>query len=250
LIADLRRHGYMRLRAVDVKPPDHWYQRFPDVENLSLDLQQLEACRLAVRDAAIVYNLAADMGGMGFIELNKARCMLSVLINTHLLVAAREVGVERFFFSSSACVYAHDKQTDPDIAGLKEEDAYPALPEDGYGWEKLFSERMCRHFRAEVDTKRHTLARSRGVASGAWTRHARSSGDSSGSRRFRARTLLPRSSSERCANCSPRARPGSRRSTTGPATGTGTVAAGRSGRPTERRLRSRAAGRRSKKTGR
>jgi GDP-D-mannose 3',5'-epimerase len=146
LVADLRRQGYTRLRAIDLKAFDRWYQRFPDVENLVLDLQQLEACRRAVRDAAIVYNLAADMGGMGFIESNKALCMLNVLSNTHLLVAAREVGVERFFFSSSACVYAHGKQTDPYLPGLKEEDAYPAMPEDGYGWEKLFSERMCRHF--------------------------------------------------------------------------------------------------------
>jgi GDP-D-mannose 3',5'-epimerase len=146
LIADLRRQGYTKLRAVDVKPFDRWYQQFPDVENVSLDLQHLDSCRNAVRDAAIVFNLAADMGGMGFIEANKALCMLTVLINTHLLMASREAGVERFFFSSSACVYSHDKQTDPSIAGLAEEDAYPAMPEDGYGWEKLFSERMCRHF--------------------------------------------------------------------------------------------------------
>ncbi len=146
LIADLRRQGYTRLRAVDLKPFDRWYQRFPDVDNRCLDLQQVGACREAVHDAGIVYNLAADMGGMGFIENNKALCMLSVLINTHLLVAAREARVERFFFSSSACVYAHDKQTDPAVSGLREEDAYPAMPEDGYGWEKLFSERMCRHF--------------------------------------------------------------------------------------------------------
>ena len=86
------------------------------------------------------------MGGMGFIENNKALCMLSVLINTHLLMAARAAGVERFFYASSACVYAADKQTDPDVTALKEDDAYPAMPEDGYGWEKLFSERMCRHF--------------------------------------------------------------------------------------------------------
>src|SRR5882724_1838640 len=146
LIADLRRQGYTRLRAIDLKPVDRWYQRFPDVDNRCLDLQQLADCRGAVRDAAIVYNLAADMGGMGFIENNRALCMLSVLINTHLLVAAREACVERFFFSSSACVYAHDKQTDPGVSGLREDDAYPAMPEDGYGWEKLFSERMCRHF--------------------------------------------------------------------------------------------------------
>jgi nucleoside-diphosphate-sugar epimerase len=146
LIADLRRQGYTRLRAVDVKPFDRWYQRFPDVENLRLDLRQQEACRDAARGAAVVYNLAADMGGMGFIESHKALCMLSVLINTHLLVAARDAGAARFFFSSSACVYAHDKQTDPGVSGLTEDDAYPAMPEDGYGWEKLFSERMCRHF--------------------------------------------------------------------------------------------------------
>ena len=146
LVADLRRQGCTRLRAIDLKPMERWYQWFPDVENLCLDLQQLEACRAAVRDAVVVYNLAADMGGMGFIEANRALCMLSVLINTHLLMAAREARVARFFFSSSACVYAHDKQTDPSLAGLAEDDAYPAMPEDGYGWEKLFSERMCRHF--------------------------------------------------------------------------------------------------------
>jgi GDP-D-mannose 3', 5'-epimerase len=149
LIADLRRRGYTNLRAVDIKPQTEWYQRFPDVENLELDLQDKANCCQAVRGAAYVYNLAADMGGMGFIEHNKGLCMLSVLINTHLLMAARHVGVERFFFSSSACVYNADKQKSPDIIPLKEEDAYPALPEDGYGWEKLFSERMCRHFRED-----------------------------------------------------------------------------------------------------
>jgi nucleoside-diphosphate-sugar epimerase len=146
LIADLRRQGYGRLRAVDIKPLDEWYQRFDDVENLSLDLSGIEACERACRDARLVYNLAADMGGMGFIELNKALCMLTVLINTHMLMAARKAGVERFFFSSSACVYAAEKQTVAAVTALREPDAYPAMPEDGYGWEKLFSERMCRHF--------------------------------------------------------------------------------------------------------
>ncbi|MCR9062259.1 MAG: NAD-dependent epimerase/dehydratase family protein, partial [Rhodobacteraceae bacterium] len=146
LVADLIKQGHTRIRAVDLKPLDRWYQRFDEVENLSLDLMEIEACRQSVKDAAWVYNLAADMGGMGFIENNKALCMLTVLINTHLLQAAREAEVERFFYSSSACVYAHDKQTDPTITGLREADAYPAMPEDGYGWEKLFSERMCRHF--------------------------------------------------------------------------------------------------------
>ena len=149
LVNDLLRHGHRRVRAVDMKPLDEWYQRFPEAENLRLDLQEKEACTTAVRDAAQVYNLAADMGGMGFIENNKALCMLSVLINTHLLMAARDAGVERFFFSSSACVYAADKQRSEHATPLAEEDAYPAQPEDGYGWEKLFSERMCRHFRED-----------------------------------------------------------------------------------------------------
>jgi GDP-D-mannose 3', 5'-epimerase len=103
----------------------------------------------ATSGVSTVYNLAADMGGMGFIENNRAKCMLSVLINTHLLMAARANDVERFFYASSACVYAAQHQTSPDIPGLREEDAYPAMPEDGYGWEKLFSERMCRHFRED-----------------------------------------------------------------------------------------------------
>src|SRR5690242_10156547 len=146
LIADLRRQGFTRLRAVDLKPLDEWYQRFDDVENLSLDLSEKGACDRACANAQFVYNLAADMGGMGFIELNKALCMLTVLINTHMLMAARAAGVERFFFSSSACVYAAEKQTTAAVTALREPDAYPAMPEDGYGWEKLFSERMCRHF--------------------------------------------------------------------------------------------------------
>jgi nucleoside-diphosphate-sugar epimerase len=138
-----------RVRAVDKKPLDDWWQRHPGVENLVLDLQDLKACRAATAGANQVYNLAADMGGMGFIENNKALCMLSVLINTHLLMAGRESGVKRFFYASSACVYAADKQRTHSFDGLKEEDAYPAMPEDGYGWEKLFSERMCRHFRED-----------------------------------------------------------------------------------------------------
>jgi GDP-D-mannose 3', 5'-epimerase len=146
LVADLLRQGYTRVRAVDYKPVAEWYQRFDQTENLELNLQESEACERAVEGQDHVYNLAADMGGMGFIELNRALCMLSVLINTHLLLAARKHGVKRFFFASSACVYAADKQTRPDVTALREEDAYPAMPEDGYGWEKLFSERMCRHF--------------------------------------------------------------------------------------------------------
>jgi GDP-D-mannose 3',5'-epimerase len=149
LVADLRRQGYRKIRAVDIKPLGEWYQRFDDVENLSLDLNIRENCMRTAKDARLVYNLAANMGGMGFIEKNKALCMLSVLINTHMLMAANQYGVERYFYSSSACVYNADKQRDPSSPALKEEDAYPALAEDGYGWEKLFSERMCRHFRED-----------------------------------------------------------------------------------------------------
>jgi GDP-D-mannose 3',5'-epimerase len=149
LISDLKRQGYTRLRSVDIKPKSDWYQVFDDVENIQLDLQEKAACLQALDGATHAYNLAADMGGMGFIESNRALCMLSVLINTHLLMAAKEQGLERYFYASSACVYNADKQTDPNVTALKEADAYPAMPEDGYGWEKLFSERMCRHFRED-----------------------------------------------------------------------------------------------------
>jgi GDP-D-mannose 3', 5'-epimerase len=149
LVQFLKTQGYSDIRAVDQKPLDDWYQLHANVENLVMDVQGMEACQFVCKDAEVVYNLAADMGGMGFIENNKALCMLSVLINTHLLMAARDQGVKQFFYASSACVYNGDKQTDPGNPGLKEADAYPAMPEDGYGWEKLFSERMCRHFRED-----------------------------------------------------------------------------------------------------
>jgi nucleoside-diphosphate-sugar epimerase len=146
LVRSLVEQGYSDVRAVDIKPLSEWYQEFPEAENQNLDLRLIENCRTAVKGRRHVFNLAADMGGMGFIESHKALCMLSVLINTHLLEASREFGVERFFFASSACVYNANKQTSSDLLALKEEDAYPAMPEDGYGWEKLFSERMVRHF--------------------------------------------------------------------------------------------------------
>lgn len=148
LVADLLRKG-IDVRAVDVKPMEEWFQLFPEADNRQLDLRERAACDEALEGGNVVYNLAADMGGMGFIESNKALCMLSVLINTHLLMAAKEQGAGRFFYASSACVYAADKQIDPNVTALREEDAYPAMPEDGYGWEKLFSERMCRHFRED-----------------------------------------------------------------------------------------------------
>ena len=146
LVKYFLKKGYQDIKAVDIKPLNGWYQTFSGVENMVLDLRNYDACCKSVEGVTDIYNLAADMGGMGFIENNKALCMLSVLINTHLLLAGEKAGVKRFFFSSSACVYNADKQQDADLTPLKEEDAYPALPEDGYGWEKLFSERMCRHF--------------------------------------------------------------------------------------------------------
>jgi GDP-D-mannose 3', 5'-epimerase len=133
-----------------VKPIDSWWQVHDEVENLAgVDLMDPIECRKVAAGVDQVYNLAADMGGMGFIENNKAACMLSVLISTNLLRAAVDSNVDRFFYASSACVYAADHQTNPDVVALKESDAYPAMPEDGYGWEKLFSERMARHFRED-----------------------------------------------------------------------------------------------------
>jgi GDP-D-mannose 3',5'-epimerase len=154
LVGDLLRQGHPahRIRAVDIKPFREWYQRFPKVQNLRLDLNGKEACEKACKGAGLVYNLACNMGGMGFIENNKCLCMLSVLINTHLLMAAQKAGVARYFYSSSAGVYNSEKQRDTNVTALKEEDAYPALPEDGYGWEKLFGERLCRHFREDYGT--------------------------------------------------------------------------------------------------
>ena len=149
LVGDLLASGWRRIRAIDVKPLDQWHQLHRAADNRVADLRDRAACQAAAKGAREIFNLAADMGGMGFIETHKAECMLSVLINTHMLMAARETGAERYFYSSSACVYAADKQTRPDVTPLKEEDAYPAMPEDGYGWEKLFGERMCRHFRED-----------------------------------------------------------------------------------------------------
>ena len=149
LVNSLFDAGAASVRAVDCKPLDEWHQRNAAAENLVLDLQLIDFCREASYGIDAVFQLAADMGGMGFIENNKALCMLNVLANTHMLIAARDNGVSRFFYSSSACVYNADKQRNADVVALREEDAYPALPEDGYGWEKLFSERMCRHFRED-----------------------------------------------------------------------------------------------------
>ncbi len=149
LVGHLLAQGHHHIRAIDIKPAGEWYQLFDKAENLHLDLQRLESCSQACEGATDIYQLAADMGGMGFIENNKALCMLTVLINTHMLMAARQAGVDRFFYSSSACVYNADKQKSEAVTPLREADAYPAMPEDGYGWEKLFSERMCRHFRED-----------------------------------------------------------------------------------------------------
>jgi GDP-D-mannose 3',5'-epimerase len=145
LTRNLLRDPEINLIAIDLKPIDQWYQVF-DVNNLVMDLRLMENTRSSVRGIDEVYNLAADMGGMGFIENHKADCMISSLINTHMLLSARDSNVSKFFFASSACVYNDSKQKKTINPPLTESDAYPAAPEDGYGWEKLFGERMCRHF--------------------------------------------------------------------------------------------------------
>ena len=132
--------------AIDIKPLNLWFQKFNNSRNITSDLRLLGNCMKYTKNINYIFNLACNMGGMGFIENNKAECMISVLINTHLLSAAKENKVKKFFFSSSACVYNTNLQKKSFISGLRESDAYPAMPEDGYGWEKLFSERMCRHF--------------------------------------------------------------------------------------------------------
>jgi GDP-D-mannose 3', 5'-epimerase len=146
LVEKLLDAGAKSIRAVDIKPEGEWYRSTSTAENVSLDLRDKSNCYRVTEGMDAVFQLAADMGGMGFIENNRALCMLSVLINTHMLMAARDLHVKRFFYSSSACVYNADKQRDANVIPLKEADAYPAMPEDGYGWEKLFSERLCRHF--------------------------------------------------------------------------------------------------------
>ncbi len=150
-----RDQGFTRIRAIDKKPLPRWYQRIPGVENLCMDLSEKENAIQAVRDAAEVYNLAADMGGMGFIERFRVECLRSILINTHLIEAAYRAGVRRYFYSSSACVYNTLLQQDPNVRALKESDAYPAMAERGYGWEKLVSEMFCEEYWAERGLETH-----------------------------------------------------------------------------------------------
>jgi GDP-D-mannose 3',5'-epimerase len=145
--------GFKRIRAVDKKPLSNWYQRVPGVDCLSLDVSDPANCARAVEGAVEVYNLAADMGGMGFIERFRVECLRSILINTHMVEAAYRAGVNRYFYSSSACVYNTNLQQDPNVIALKESDAYPAMAERGYGWEKLLSEMFCQEYWAERHMK-------------------------------------------------------------------------------------------------
>ncbi|MBA4383501.1 MAG: NAD-dependent dehydratase [Anaerolinea sp.] len=145
--------GFANIRAIDKKPLPMWYQRVPGVESLSLDLSDPGNCKRATEGAVEVYNLAADMGGMGFIERFRVECLRSVLINTNLIEAAYWAGVDRYFFASSACAYNTTLQTDPNVRALKESDAYPAMAERGYGWEKLISEMFCQEYTAERGMK-------------------------------------------------------------------------------------------------
>lgn len=145
LVGALLAQGHQVVTA-DIKELDQWYQVHDQAENVVLNLEEKDACYKVAEGCDDIYNLACNMGGMGFIEFNRALCMISVLINSHLLMAARDLGVKRYFYASSACVYPDYRQGDADVMALKESDAYPAQPEDGYGWEKLFSERMCVNF--------------------------------------------------------------------------------------------------------
>jgi GDP-D-mannose 3', 5'-epimerase len=164
-----RDRGFTRIRAIDKKPLPDWYQRVPGVECLCLDLSEELNCRKACENAFEVYNLAADMGGMGFIERFRVQCLRSILINTHMIEAAYRAGVERYFYSSSACAYNTLLQKDPNVRALKESDAYPAMAERGYGWEKLVSEMFCQEYWAERGLKT-TIARFHNVygPNGTW----------------------------------------------------------------------------------
>ena len=153
LVRYFQGRGFTRIRAIDKKPLPEWYQRVPGVESLCLDLSDRQNCVHACEGALEVYNLAADMGGMGFIERFRIECLRSVLINTHLIEAANRAGASRYFFSSSACAYNTELQKDPKVRALKESDAYPAMAERGYGWEKLFSEMVCQEYWAERGMK-------------------------------------------------------------------------------------------------
>ncbi len=153
LTRHLSEQGFTRVRAVDKKPLQEWYQVTPGVENLCLDLSEKANAVRACEGAVEVYDLAADMGGMGFIERFRVECLRSILINTHLIEAAHNAGADRYFFSSSACAYNTELQLDPDVRALRESDAYPAMAERGYGWEKLLSEMFCQEYWAERGLK-------------------------------------------------------------------------------------------------
>ena len=156
LVKNLLDEGH-DLVCADLKPIEYWFQAFEKSKNFSLDLKEYENCLKVTEGVDYIYNMACNMGGMGFIENNKAECMLSVLINTNILRACLKNSVKKYFFSSSACVYNASKQKKSFVDGLKEDDAYPADPEDGYGWEKLFSERMCRHFTEDFGLQTRVL---------------------------------------------------------------------------------------------
>src|SRR5450759_3636743 len=150
-----KKKGFTRIRAVDKKPLSEWYLYVPGVENLCLDVSNEANCHRVCEGAVEVYNLAADMGGMGFIDRYRIECLRSILINTHMVEAAYRAGVQRYFYSSSACAYNTLLQQDPDVRALKETDAYPAMAERGYGWEKLLSEMFCQEYWAERGFETH-----------------------------------------------------------------------------------------------
>jgi GDP-D-mannose 3', 5'-epimerase len=153
LVRYFQEKGFNRIRAADKKPLPEWYQRVPGVECLTMDLSEESNCKRVCEGAVEVYNLAADMGGMGFIERFRVECLRSILVNTHMIESAYRAGARRYFFSSSACAYNTELQQDPKVRALKESDAYPAMAERGYGWEKLMSEMFCQEYWAERGLK-------------------------------------------------------------------------------------------------
>ena len=143
------------VRAVDKKPISTWYQVNEHAQNLCLDLTDKDSAARATQDIDHVYNLAADMGGMGFIERHRVDCLRSILITTNMLEESYKAGVKKYFYSSSACAYNIDLQQSSEVRPLKESDAYPANPERGYGWEKLLSEIMCQEYYNERGFETH-----------------------------------------------------------------------------------------------
>jgi nucleoside-diphosphate-sugar epimerase len=138
--------GFTRVRAADKKPLDQWFQAHAAAENHCFDLSQPQACAIVARGCAWVFHFACEMGGIGFIETHRTTCLRNVLIDTHMIHQSALAGVRRFFYASTACVYNTTLQSGSKVKPLTESDAYPAFPEGGYGWAKLFGEQLATEY--------------------------------------------------------------------------------------------------------